>query len=112
MKNIIIKISVFTFIFIGLSSYCATESTNKAAVAQPSDADVLLDIFRKKGLLTEQDVKDAQSVLKERRLTKEQLQNDGFKFKVNKGVKSIELFGDAALRFEIKEGQSIIGTKI
>lgn len=89
--------------------YCAEETSKPGAPenAEPSDAEILLDILRKKGLLTEKEVKEAQSAIKERKLTKEMLQSDAFKFKINKGVKSLEIFGDARLRYEMREGQSI-----
>ncbi|MGC9035911.1 MAG: putative porin [Verrucomicrobiia bacterium] len=90
------------------SGSCADSAAkNTTASGEPSDAEILLDLLRKKGVLTEQEVKEAQSAIKERKLSKEQLQSDAFKFKVNSAVKNIELFGDARLRYELREGQSI-----
>ncbi|MCX7871991.1 MAG: putative porin [Verrucomicrobiae bacterium] len=74
--------------------------------AAPGESEVLLDLLRKKGVITEQEAKDAEKALKEKRLSREKAAADDFKFKVNKAVKSLEFFGDARLRYEYREGQS------
>lgn len=94
--------SAYTFISVN-TVFGQTQTTNSV----PGESEILLDILRKKGLLTEQEVRDAEKALQERRLGKEKAESEAFKFKINKAVKAIELFGDARLRYELREAQSI-----
>lgn len=89
--------------FLTSIGYTQTLGTN----AVPGESEILLDILRKKGVITEQEAKEAEKALQQRRSMKDQLREDDFKFKVNKAVKSIELFGDARIRYEYREAQSI-----
>ena len=68
----------------------------------PSDADVLLNLFQKKGLISNQEAKEAREALAQRAVQPP----DASKLKLNPALKGLELFGDARLRYEWREGQS------
>ena len=72
------------------------------AQSSPS-SDPLLDLFVKKGYVTQE---EAQKVKEEAdaRLTNAQM--PALKWKISDGIKSIELFGDIRLRFEDRQAEA------
>jgi hypothetical protein len=67
---------------------------------QPTDADVLLNFFEKKGLISNQDVKDAQAALASRTNAAPEL--PGSKWKIADTFKSVQLYGDVRFRYEYR----------
>lgn len=107
MKKIIYILSITLWLgFLGTAFSAESPGDNKPSQTPPSDADILLDLFRKKGLISEQDVQEAQKALQQRRSQSTESAGSSL-IKVNKAIKSLELFGDARLRYEWREGQSV-----
>jgi hypothetical protein len=69
-----------------------------AASASAQTSDALLDKLVQKGILTPQEADE----LKTETVTNNA---NGFKFKMNNAIKSMELFGDFRLRYEYREGE-------
>ena len=93
---------------IGMSAFSANAAeaagTAKAAPKVSSESDVLLDMFLSKGLIAKEDVDKAREEIAKRTAKKE----EGPKIKMNPAIKSVELFGDARLRYEWREAQSTV----
>ncbi|HEX4121371.1 MAG TPA: putative porin [Verrucomicrobiae bacterium] len=69
------------------------------AASAPAQSDALLDKLVQKGILTSQEANDLRSE------TATNTPDGGFKFKMNKAIKSMELFGDFRLRYEYRAAQ-------
>lgn len=76
--------------------------------APPSDADVLLDLFQRKGLISEQDVKDAREALDAR--TNTPTAPISSPWKISDAIKSIQLFGDLRFRYEYRGADNAPGS--
>jgi hypothetical protein len=90
----------------------ANAQSGSTGPASPSDADVLLTMFQKKGLISDDDVKQARAALDANRRDLEGTNAaKSFNFKVGNGIKSMELFGDLRFRYEYRGGEVGEGTK-
>lgn len=73
----------------------------------PSDADIILNMLQKKGVISEQDAKDARSALAAR------TNQAGAPFppvwKISDAFKSIQLYGDVRLRYEYRGVNNAVG---
>jgi Putative porin len=97
MKNRLQKSTTLAFLVAGVMASGARVST---ARAQSSDA--LVDALIKKGILTEQEAEDIKADLyKENK--------ESHKLKLNSALKSLEIYGDARLRYEWRQGQDVDG---
>ncbi len=69
--------------------------------AQGDDSRALIDMLVKKGLLTNQEAADVAVKIRE-----DVAKDSGYRIKVGSWVKELQLFGDARLRYEYREGQT------
>jgi hypothetical protein len=76
---------------------------------QPSDADILLDFFQKKGVITDQDVSEAHKALSQRTNAVSSAPALSSPWKVSDTFRSIQLFGDFRLRYEYRGMDNIPG---
>lgn len=94
MKNILIKL-------------CACLGIGVLITATPAkageDTRALLDIMVKKGIVTQEEAGDVAS-----EITKDEEKNvSASKIKINSGVQNLTIFGDARVRYEMRDGQSV-----
>jgi hypothetical protein len=80
-------------------------SSTPAKTGPPSDADVLLDFFQKKGLISNKDVEEAHEALASRTNAAPNISP----WKISNTIKSIELFGDVRLRYEYRGVDNALG---
>lgn len=67
------------------------------------DTRALLDIMVKKGIVTQEEAGDVAAAI-----TKDEEENvSATKLKINSGVQNLTIFGDARVRYEMRDGQSI-----
>jgi hypothetical protein len=85
-----------------------SKTASSSGATQPSDADVLLNLFRKKGIISDQDVQDAHDALAARTNTFVPPQNSFFK--ISDAIKNIQIFGDVRLRYEYRGVDNIPGS--
>ncbi|MCX6902700.1 MAG: putative porin [Verrucomicrobia bacterium] len=78
-----------------------------AKAGSPSDAEVLLNLFQKKGVITDQDAKDAREALAAR--TNAAPAMPPLTWKISDAIKSIQLFGDARFRYEYRGLNNVSG---
>jgi hypothetical protein len=78
---------------------------DSGAKAPASDADVLLNIFQDKGLISPQDVEKARAELAKRAAKSSGEGAKDSKIKIAKWIESVDLFGDARLRYEYRGGE-------
>ena len=76
------------------------------ATAAPSDADVLLNLFQKRGLISDQDVKEAHEALASR--TNAIVASP---WKMADTIKSMQLFGDMRFRYEYRAVENVAKAK-
>jgi hypothetical protein len=85
-----------------------------ASTAEPgtaaSDAEVLLHLFQEKGLISPQDVEKARAELARRAAAAAAPPES--KFRVANWIKGIELYGDARLRYEYRDGENLAGDRL
>ncbi|HWD93128.1 MAG TPA: putative porin [Verrucomicrobiae bacterium] len=84
-------------------------ATSVAWGAEPQDP--LLDLFVKKGYVT-QDEADKVNAEAEAMRTNEMAQLPASKWKINKAIKSVELFGDLRLRYEDRSAEDPRGGSV
>jgi hypothetical protein len=90
----------------------AAAQSSSTAAASPSDAEILLNIFQKKGLISNQDASQAREALEANRKGLEDTNAaSSFKFKTGGAIQSMELFGDLRFRYEYRAGVLGAGTK-
>lgn len=83
----------------------ATNATNTA--------DPLLDLFIKKGFVTEQEAEQVQAEAAALRTNEAQMPSaPSSKWKISEGIKSVELFGDVRLRYEDRSAEDPAGNSI
>ncbi|HEX4645804.1 MAG TPA: putative porin [Verrucomicrobiae bacterium] len=70
--------------------------------ARAQTADPLLNALIKKGILTQQDAEALQA-----KMDANALHSDISKWKISKGIKSIELFGDIRFRYEYRSAEAV-----
>jgi hypothetical protein len=73
-----------------------------------TEAEVLLNLFQEKGLISAQDVEKARAELA-RRATAATEMPPPSKLKLADWIKSLELYGDARLRYEYRGGEDLTG---
>lgn len=78
------------------------------AALNASEAEVLLNLFQEKGLISPQDVEKARAELA-RRATAAAESAPAPKLKLADWVKGLELYGDARLRYEYRAGEDLNG---
>src|SRR5213592_1218722 len=71
------------------------------SVARAQDAGALLDLLVKKKLITDQEAEEVRA-----ELTKESTSTAAGKWKLSTPITEIELYGDARLRYEIRNGET------
>lgn len=76
-----------------------------AASPEPSDAEVLLNLFQEKGLITTQEADKARAELTKRSAQTVESPAGFAKPQFNKWVERADLYGDARLRFEHRSGE-------
>lgn len=76
-----------------------------ATSSGPSDAEVLLNLFQEKGLITAQEADKARAELLRRSAQSVELPAEFTKLQFNKWVEQADLYGDARLRFEHRSGE-------
>ena len=81
-------------------------SSRGADAATPSDAEVLLDLFQKKGIITSQDAEQAREALAQRSAQSANESAKQSKSHFAKWIEGIEFFGDARLRYEYRGGEN------
>ncbi|HEV3409917.1 MAG TPA: putative porin, partial [Chthoniobacterales bacterium] len=69
--------------------------------AQGQDAGALLDLFVRKKIITDQEAEEVRG-----ELTRESAQTPAGKLKISNPVTELEIYGDARVRYEIRNGQS------
>jgi len=89
------------------STPSATSSTAPAVATPPSDAEVLLNLFQKRGIISEQDVKDAHEALAAR--TNTIPPPPASSWKISNAIKSLQLYGDARFRYEYRGVDNALG---
>jgi hypothetical protein len=100
---------------IGLTASDATAQSATQSTAtntsQPSDADVLLNLFQKRGLISDQDVQDAHAALASRTNASVAASPPvpASPWKISDTIKSIQLFGDMRFRYEYRGVENIPG---
>jgi hypothetical protein len=101
-----LKASAAALLLLSLTALAGaqTASTNSSSPAPPpsSSTDALLDLFVKKGYVTQD---EAQKVKDEAAGSLSNAQMPALKWKISDGIKSVELFGDIRFRFEDREAQ-------
>ena len=92
--------------FMGLPlAGLAADAVAPAKAAQPSDADVLLNLFQKKGLISEQDVKEAHDALASR--NKDVVTTGSKVSAMPDWVTGVKFYGDFRGRFEENAAENI-----
>lgn len=79
------------------------------AAEQP---DPLLDLFVKKGFVTQEEADAVKAEADAMRTNEVQTTGSGFKWKISKGMKDIELFGDLRTRYEDRTATDPVGGRI
>lgn len=82
-----------------------SSSAEVMQTAPASDADILLDLFQEKGLISTEDVAKARSELARRSPKSPEMSAADSKVKFADWVKGIDLYGDVRLRFEHRGGE-------
>src|SRR5690349_19158717 len=72
-----------------------------SAIARAQDNGALLDLLVKKGLITDQEAEDVRADL-----VKENAATPAGKLKLSTPVTELELYGDARVRYEVRNGQT------
>lgn len=72
------------------------------ASSKAQDAGAVLDLLVRKKIITEQEAKEVRA-----ELTKEPANTSGEKWKLSTPVTELELYGDARVRYEIRQGESL-----
>jgi hypothetical protein len=84
----------------------ARAQSTATATNTPSDADVLLNMFQKKGVISSEDANQAREALAANHRAAEDTNSDrSFKFKIGNAIKSMELFGDLRFRYEYRAAE-------
>lgn len=90
----------------------AAEPATTTPSGPASDAEVLLNLFQKKGLVSEQDAKEAREALAARHQSALAAPKDDSKIHIAKWIEGVDLYGDARLRFEHRNGENTAGDHI
>ncbi len=86
---------------------------NNAIGSGPSAPDPVLSLLMEKGMITEEEANKVQAQVDARRTNEAaQYALENSKWKLNSGVKSLELFGDLRLRYEDRSEEDPSGGKI
>ena len=72
-----------------------------SAIARAQDNGALLDLLVKKGLITDQEAEDVRADL-----IKEHASTPAGKLKLSTPITELELYGDARVRYEVRNGQT------
>jgi hypothetical protein len=84
-----------------ISLWAAASLLLSGIVAQGQDAGALLDLLVRKNIITDQEAEEVRG-----ELTRETAQTPGGKLKISNPVTELEIYGDARVRYEIRNGQS------
>lgn len=90
-------------VFSSLAAESAKPPPSPPVAPAASDAEILLKLLQDKGLISAQDVDQARAELA-RRVASEPPRES--KLKVADWIKTLQLYGDARLRFEYREGEN------
>jgi hypothetical protein len=71
-----------------------------------SDAEILLDLFQEKGLISAEDVEKVRSELARRSVKSPEMPSGDSKFNLATWVKGVDFYGGARLRFEHRGGEN------
>jgi len=97
-------------IFAALGAQPAVAEEDKSAGVS-SDAEVLLELFQKKGILTPAEAAEARKAIASRKGAPEAAPETP-SLVLNKTLKALQLYGDARLRFERREGRDPDGDAV
>lgn len=93
-----------------IATVIAGVSTTIGKCADPPDP--LLDLFVKKGFVTQDEANAVKAEADAMRTNQVESTGSGFKWKISKGMKDIELFGDMRLRYEDRTVTDPVGGRI
>jgi hypothetical protein len=93
-----------------LATIVTAAGASAGRCADPPDP--LLDLFVKKGFVTQDEANAVKAEADALRTNQVQTTGSGFKWKISKGMKDIELFGDTRLRYEDRTVLDPVGGKI
>jgi hypothetical protein len=86
-------------------------AAGSATNASPTTHDILLDLLIRKGLVTQEEA-DKVKAEAEAEKNKEVAQFPAIKWKINAGIKDVELYGDVRFRFEDRAVHTPIGERL
>src|SRR6266550_9020769 len=89
LKRFIYILAATSFIFSGI-------------VARAQDAGALLDLLVRKKIITDQEAEEVRA-----ELTKETATTSAGKWKLSTPITELELYGDARIRYEIRNGEDL-----
>src|SRR5665213_1728022 len=81
----------------------ANAQSSTPGTSSQSDADILLNMFQKKGLISDADASQARDALAANH--KDLQDTNSSRFKISKAIKNMELFGDLRFRYEYRSAQ-------
>ncbi len=100
-------LAVGLVVTLGLRAAEAGKSATPAgATLNASEAEVLLNLFQEKGLISAQDVEKARAELARRAARAAEAAAGESKIKIAKWIEGVELYGDARLRYEYRGGEN------